>query len=124
MKYVLMSLMMVLTSYEASAYFVRKKETVEIQVQARVQYLGDLRGYSQFHLDHVQLLKAPADINQENLQAGLKHWLGARADQRLGYKACPTNAFLILKIDKRDLSPDGNVEYEAIADIELMQCKR
>ncbi|KYG63916.1 hypothetical protein AZI86_13965 [Bdellovibrio bacteriovorus] len=124
MKNILLVALILGTSFEASAYFVRKKETVEIQVNARVQYLGELRGFSQFHLDHVQLLQAPAEINKEALQAGLNHWLGARADYRLGYKACGGQAFLILKLDKRDLSPAGDVEYEAVADIELMQCKK
>lgn len=111
-------------SFEASAFFVRKKESVEIKVTARAQYLGDLRGFSQFHLDHVQLLEVPAGINKEALQEGLKSWIGARSDARLKYRACDNQALIIMKIDKRDLAESGQIEYETVADIELMQCKK
>jgi predicted component of type VI protein secretion system len=122
-KNTLLAILILGLSFEASAFFNRKKESVEVRIQARAQYLGDMRGFSHFHLDNIKVLEVPSGIDKESLQKGLNAWVGARSDERLKYRACDSQADIYLKIDKRDLAADGQVEYETLADIELMRCR-
>lgn len=102
------------------------KESKEIQVKARVQYLTDLRGYSYFHLDHAKLLSADPSLNEEAIQKLVNNGWGIsiRAGENFTLKQHCAEAQMSVKIPVRDILEDGRIYLDTTTEMGYFKCLR
>lgn len=100
------------------------KESVTITVRARVQYLSDLRGFSHFHLDHIELLSAEPALNQNAVLKLIKNPWGValKAPENFTLKQACAQAELAVNIPTRDILADGSIYLDTTTEMGWFRC--